>query len=146
MKALPILAILLAVAATAPASQEGILALSSFRLESEGIGSSGKVVVEGKRNDESKAVSLKISAFGKDYVVPEDRLAGLSRLSFNGVRISYEAGYAELGGRTIYIQFQAGFTSGTREKVLVTLTEDGKVEVIRTEVKDTQPCAAANPA
>jgi hypothetical protein len=61
-----------------------------------------------------------------------------SRLRANGVRISYEAGYTGLGGRTIYIQFQSGFTSGTREQALVTLTEDGKVEVSESEVKDSQ--------
>jgi hypothetical protein len=130
--------VLLAVAFGAPASQEGILALSSFRLESAGIGSSGKVIVEGKQNEKNKIVSLKISAFGKDYVVPEDKLAALSGLPSNGVRISYEAGYADLGGRTIYIQLQMGFTSGTREQALVTLTEDGKVEVSRMTVKGAQ--------
>lgn len=125
--------LLLAVASAAYASQEGILALSSFRLESAGIGSSGKVVVEGKQNEKSQIVSLKVSAFGKDYVVPKEKLAGLSELLANGIRISYEAGYAELGGRTIYVQLQMGFTSHTRMQVLVTVTEDGKIEVGKIE-------------
>ena len=130
--------VLLTFISNASSSQEGILALSGFRLESNGIGSSGKVVIEGKQNENSETVSLKINAFGKEYVVPKDKLAGLSGLRANGVRISYEAGYTGLGGRTIYIQFQVGFTTGAREQALVTLTEDGKVEVSRSKVKDSQ--------
>jgi len=136
--AFPVVIVLLAVALSAPASQEGILALSSFRLESPGIGSSGKVVVEGKQSEKNKIVSLKIRAFGKDYVVPKEKLTPLSGLPSNGVRISYEAGHAEFGGRTIYIQFQMGFTSGTREQALVTLKENGKVDVSRAEMKGAQ--------
>jgi hypothetical protein len=139
MKIFPVVVVLFAAALHASASKEGILALSSFRLESAGIGSSGKVVVEGNQDEKNKIVGLKISAFGKDYVVPEDKLTALSGLRSNGVRISYEAGQAELGGRTIYIQFQMGFTTGAREQALVTLTEDGKVEVSRTKMKGAKP-------
>jgi hypothetical protein len=46
--------LLLAFASSAHASKEGILAFSSFRLESNGIGSSGKITVEGKQNDKAQ--------------------------------------------------------------------------------------------
>jgi len=39
---------------------------------------------------------------------------------------------------TIYVQFQVGFTSQTKKKALVTLTEDGKIEVSKIETKDGQ--------
>jgi hypothetical protein len=144
MKTLPILMALVLGACSAPASQEGILALSSFRLESPGIGGSGKVVVEGKQNERNRIARLKISAFGKDYSIPENKLAPLAGVAWNGVRISYEAGYAELGGRTIYVQFQTGFTSGTRAAALITLTEDGKVKVSGPDTKGAQRNGAAN--
>jgi hypothetical protein len=120
---------LLAFASTAVASSEGILPLSSFRLESSGIGSSGKVIVEGKQTERAEILSLKLSAFGKYYVVPKEKLTGLAELHANGIRISYEAGYAQLGGRTIYIHLQMGYTSHTRMQAVVTVKEDGKIEV-----------------
>jgi hypothetical protein len=125
--------LLVACASAAHASQEGVLVLSSFRLESAGIGASGKIVVEGKQDEKGQVVSLKVNAFGKEYVVPKEKLAGLGELLANGIRISYEAGYAELGGRTVYIQLQTGFTSGTREQALVTVKENGKIEVGKVE-------------
>ena len=128
-----LITLLLAVASVSYASKEGVLVLSNFHLESTGIGSSGKVIVEGKQNEKSQIMSLKISAFGKDYIVPKEKLDGLAELQANGIRISYEAGYTELGGRTIYVQLQMGFTSHTRMQTLITVTEDGKIEVGKIE-------------
>ena len=108
---------LLALPACAVASKEGILPLSSFRLELDGIGQSGKIIVEGKGDTDGHLLSLKVTAFGKQYVVPRDRLAQF-RVTANGVRISYEAGYRETGGRTVYVQFQMGFTSGTQQEAI----------------------------
>ena len=125
-----------AVTVVGHASQEGILAFSSFRLESAGIGSSGKVVVEGKQDDEHRIVSLKVEAFGKIFEVPKKKLAGLSELPSNGIRISYEHGYAQFGGRTIYIELQMGFTSGVRKQARVTIAESGAIEVTAIERKN----------
>lgn len=127
------IAILAIVTTAAVASQEGILPLSSFHLESCGIGSSGKVVVDGRQNEKAEILSLKVTAFGKDYVIPKEKLSGLAELHGNGIRISYEAGYPEVGGRTVYIQLQMGFTSHTRMQALITVSEDGKVEVGKIE-------------
>jgi hypothetical protein len=121
--------LLLAAAIGSRASQEGTLPLTSFRLESNGKGSSGRIILEEKQNEKAQITSLKISAFGKDYTVPPEKLRQLADLHANGVRISYEEGYKELGGRTVYIQFQVGFTSSDEQKVLITLTEDGKINV-----------------
>lgn len=134
-----LLVLLFTVACNVQSSEEGILAFSNFRLESGGLGSSDKVIVEGVQNTKGQIVSLNVSAFGKDYIVPKERLADLDGLSANGVRISYEAGYAELGGRTIYIQFQMGFVSHTVHQVLVTLTEDGKVKVNKVKTGEVRP-------
>ena len=129
MKVFFLAVLLLASASSLRASKEGILAFSSFRLESNGIGSSGKITVEGKQNDKAQIVALRMSAFGKDYVVPPEKLKQLTELPSNGVRISYEAGYKELGGRTVSIQLQMGFTSDTTKQALVTIAEDGKIVI-----------------
>jgi hypothetical protein len=119
------------------ASKEGILPFSRFHLESDGIGSSGKILIDGQQNQSSQIAELRITAFGRNYVVPKEQLAGLAELPTNGVRISYEAGYKELGGRTLYIQLQMGFTSFTKKQALITVTENGKVEVSKIELKET---------
>ena len=123
------LAALLTLAVSASASKEGILPFSSFRLESAGIGSSGKIVVEGQQDSHDQLLSLTIAAFGKSYTVPKEKLAEIRDLPSNGIRISYEHGYAELGGRTIYIQLQMGFTDFTKKVALITLKENGKFEI-----------------
>lgn len=130
-----IVLLFLAFAGVAYASKEGILPFSSFRLESDGIGSSGKVVVDGKQDDQSRIVSLKVEAFGKIFEVSKEKLAGLSELPSNGVRISYEHGYAELGKRMIYIELQMGFTSGIQKQAQVTIIESGAIEVTAIEPK-----------
>jgi hypothetical protein len=117
------------VADFAHASQEGALSLSKFRLESEGIGESGKIAVEGRVNDKQQLVELKVHAFAKDYVVPPKKLELLADLEPNGIRISYERGYEELGGRTVYVQMQLGFTCYTIQTALVTITEKGDIDV-----------------
>lgn len=125
------------------ASQEGPLPLSSFRVESDGIGDSGKISLEGREDDKGRLVELRINAFGKGYVVPSEKLKVLGNLAANGIRISYESGYEEIGGRTMYVHLQAGFVSHTVESALVTVTEDGKVEVGRRTVAPAAPDAAS---
>ncbi len=133
---LSIILLFIALTGFAHASQEGILAFSSFRLESAGIGSSGKVVVEGNQDESRRIVALKVEAFGKIFDVPKEKLAGLSELPSNGVRISYEHGYTQLGGRTIYVELQMGFTSGVRKQARVTIPESGAIEVTAIELKN----------
>lgn len=139
MRVLHIVTALLAFAAVAPASQLGILPLSSFRLESRGIGESGRVVITGTQNEKSEIVSLRVVAFGKEFIVPAEKLAGLAELRPNGIRICYEGGYPALGGRTIYIQLQMGFTSTTHKQALITITEEGKIDVGAVDARDAPP-------
>lgn len=129
MKTRALIALLLVAACGGRASQEGILPLSSFRLESRGIGESGRVVVTGAQNEKWEIVALRVVAFGREFSVPAEKLAGLAELRANGVRISYEGGFSGFGGRTIYIQLQMGFTSSTRREALITVTEEGKIDV-----------------
>jgi hypothetical protein len=142
MKTAFVSALVLTIASSIHASEEGILPLSSFRIESNGVGESGKIVLEGKQNDQWQIIELKLTAFGHQYVVPPEKLRPLAGFGANGIWFSYEVGYKELGGRTIYVQFQKGFTSGTEHSALITITEDGNVEV--REIKK-EAAAAAKP-
>jgi hypothetical protein len=97
-------------------------------VESLGIGDSGPVVLSGRQSPDGFA-SLKINAFGKTLALTEPQLKKLKGGHLNGLQLSYEHGYTELGGRTIYVRFSKGFTSGITEARLVTITEDGAIAI-----------------
>lgn len=112
------------------ASKEGILTLSVFHLESDGIGASGKIVIDGQQNVNNQISQLSIHAFDKTYTVSPENLNHLANMTVNGIQISYEQGYQKLGGRTVYIQFQKGFTSGIIKKMILVVTENGQISVL----------------
>jgi len=114
--------------ASALASKEGILRLGSFELTSDGIGESGPVTISGRQGD--KGISkLAITAFGKRFELDEAQLAQVQGLPVNGLQLSYEGGYKDLGGRTLYIVFLKGFTSGAVGQRFLIVTEDGAIKV-----------------
>ena len=119
---------LLAASGEAAASKEGLLPLNAFALESPGIGQSGPVKVSGAQSDGGISV-LRIEAFGKNFTLQPQQLRSLNGFNANGVQISYEGGYVDLGGRTIYVVFSRGFTSGRVMQRYVAVTETGAVSV-----------------
>src|SRR4051812_14950202 len=106
-----ILFMLLASCLPVGASKEGILILRKFRVESAGLGESGRVVVSGTQGNDGPE-SVRIDAFGRSYSLTPAHIRELRGLTANGIQLSYERGYPELGGRTVYILFSKGFTSG----------------------------------
>jgi hypothetical protein len=57
---------------------------------------------------------------------------------YNSIQLSYESGYKELGGRTIYIKLGKAFTSEEVKVVIVVVTEGGKVIVMKGSADATQ--------
>jgi hypothetical protein len=112
----------------AAASSEGILILGKFRVESEGIGESGRVVVSGTQGYDGPE-SVRVDAFGKSYSLRPAHIRRLRGLTANGISLSYERGYRELGGRTVYILFSKAFTSGTVSAKYVSVAERGDIDV-----------------
>lgn len=110
------------------ASQEGILAIGELRVASPGIGESGPIVVTATRGPKGIA-ALSIQGFGRTTSLTETQLAKIQGQFVNGVQLSYEAGYKELGGRTVYIVLTKGFTSGTQETQQISINEQGLVTV-----------------
>ena len=47
----------------------------------------------------------------------------------NSLQLSYEAGYKETGGRTLYLVLSQDFTSGVVVRRFVTVKETGTVKV-----------------
>ena len=122
--------ILLAFSAPILASKEGILTLDKLNLESNGIGESGPVNVSGTQTP-AGITSFRVEAFGKTIELTPPQLKELEGGQYNLIQLSYERGYAELGGRTIYIKLGKAFTSGEVRGVVVVVTEDGKVKVTK---------------
>jgi hypothetical protein len=118
----------LSVPATTFASKEGILAIGEVRVTSPGIGESGPVVVTATRGPKGFS-ALRVQAFGRATNLTEAQLAKLQGQFVNGVQLSYEAGYKELGGRTVYIVLSKGFTSGMQESQQISVNEEGAVTV-----------------
>ena len=83
---LPLL-VLIFMQSIAFASEEGVLNLSSFAIKSEGIGGSGPVQVIGVANNERVVTSLKIEAFGKEYVFLQEELAKIPKGFYNGIQL-----------------------------------------------------------
>jgi hypothetical protein len=112
----------------ARASQEGMLKWSSFTIESEGIGSSGPISVSGKQ-DSSGIKALRVRAFGRTYELSPAHLEDLKAMITNGMQLSYEGGYKDLGGRTLYVQLSSGFLHHVVIRKLVRITERGDITV-----------------
>ena len=123
-----LLLVALLAASVAVASVEGMLSLGSFRIESAGIGDSGPIVVSGTQGHDG-IESLAIQAFGKQISLSTAQLQGLHSMVFNGLQLSYESGYKQFGGRTIYLTFSRGFTSHMVERQVVEISESGTVKV-----------------
>ncbi|RUL70505.1 hypothetical protein [Dyella choica] len=102
--------------------------MSSFEFTSEGVGESGNVTITGKQGNGGIS-ELTIMAFGKQFKLDGEQLDKVKGFAVNGLQLSYEAGYKELGGRTIYIVLSKGFTSGTIGKKFVVVTESGTLSV-----------------
>jgi hypothetical protein len=126
-KLIVILTILL-LTSFALASKEGVLPISSFTIESKGIGESGPIKITGQKHQDEITLLI-VEAFGKQYKISEDNLKKIPKTPYNGVQISFEEGYRQLGGKTIYIIFQMGFTSGVRKQIQISLTENNTVKV-----------------
>jgi hypothetical protein len=95
--------------ASATASEEGAFTFHKFRFESRD--ESGTVIVSGTAQFKS-IDSLRIDAFHKSFTLTAAQLKQLRGLILNSIQLSGEGGYAEFGGRTIYLLLSTGFTSG----------------------------------
>lgn len=110
------------------ASQEGVLSIGELHVTSPGIDESGPIEVTATRTPNG-FTALAVQAFGRITKLTETQLAALHGQFVNGVQLSYEGGYKELGGRTVHIVLSKGFTSGVQESQRVSVDEQGEVKV-----------------
>lgn len=122
--------------AVAKASQEHTLPLTKFRLESVSQTDPGTVVVYGSQDQSGKFQNLQVEIMGQLVKVPASILQQIPTSS-NGVIISSEAGYKELGGRTVYITFLVTWSNARtiRERFVIAVTKDGTSSVVKSRIE-----------
>src|SRR5450830_359243 len=112
--------LMVSISTCAWASKESVLSLNSFQVSSAGTGDSGPVIIAGEQ-DAQRLLSLTVSAFGRRVSLNQEQLGKLKPGLFNGVQISYESGWKEVGGHTVYIVLSKGFTSGVENSQIVSV-------------------------
>jgi hypothetical protein len=129
------LLILLLVCTHAYASKEGLLALSSFSITSEGQEEFGHVELLGKQ-DSKGIVSLHIKAMGREYDLSESQLASLRGFHANGIQLSFIIGMERSQRKNLLIQFSRGIASGLDQVKVLSISEKGKIEIYDMKVHD----------
>ena len=115
----------------AVASKEGVLSFSEFVIKSDGLKGSGEITVTGNKTKDGKYEKISVFAFGKILLVPKEILDQIPSRYQNGIQLSYERGYLKTGGRTVYIVFHKGFTSGIGDRFIIAVKENGSSGIIQ---------------
>jgi hypothetical protein len=132
MKIIPFIMIILLMTTPVFASEELVLPFSKFTIQSDGMDESGVIVVEGQKDTRGKYQKLRVKAFGKTIKITKELLDKIPASNCqNGIQLSYESGYKIFGGRTIYIMFLSGSTSGIDETFIIEVTENGEQSILK---------------
>ena len=124
--------LLMCAPAVANASQEHVLQLTKFRLESVSQTDPGTIVVHGSQDQNGKFQEVKVELLGKVHSVPAEILQQIPAHS-NGVIISSEAGFEPWGARTVYITFLVTWANAREiyKRFVIAVRKDGKSEIVR---------------
>lgn len=118
-------------ATRAVASEEDFVPWSEVTISNSAPQESERVILEAKRSDAGFA-SFRIRAFGRVFVLTAGDLAKIRDIELSGLSITQEAGYKELGGRTVHVRLkQARYLDGvlTNERATISVSIDGRIVV-----------------
>ena len=115
-------------AAVSSATVEGALSPSRVVFESNGIGTSGPVHIEGAVSAKGLD-SLQVRAFGKTIDLAPGDLAQLSGRVINSISASYENAPRADGGRTVVVILGKVFASGLADAMVVAISESGHIRI-----------------
>jgi hypothetical protein len=90
------------------ASEEDYLEWQSVQVSCFENKEAGKVALSALVADQG-ITSLTVTAFGRDYSVPESDLPKIRNCPLNSVRLTHEAGYAQLGGHMVHAKFRRSY-------------------------------------
>jgi hypothetical protein len=125
-----VIAVLLSAPLEVFSSQVALLPISKFEVATVGKGDSGAIRIFGTQNAQG-IDSLTVEAFGRKTNLSQKDLAQLKGLFSNGLVLSYEHLFAELGGRTVYLLFIDGFDANSDASCTVEVSESGAVRIRR---------------
>ena len=132
---LTILIILTLSMSIAIASQEILLPISEFKMESSGLEDSGSIIVKGIKGANGNLNKVIVNAFDKTFEVSIEALESLPiKLEpTNGIQLSYKKNSSHPGGRTLYVKFLTTDGSEIKNAFMLIVSEDGNQEIyIRT--------------
>ncbi len=130
-KAYTFLIIILLLVGSAMASEEKLLPLSKFRIQSNGIEDSGSIIVDGIKDADGFFTKLTVNAFDKTFDVSVE---AFKEFPFklkpqSGIQLSYKKNPKQAGGRTVYISFLSGSGAETKNAFVLLVSEDGNQEI-----------------
>ncbi len=130
-----ILFLLLVSASFAIASKEGLIQVSELTYSSKGIGNSGPVNVCIKTDDDGGVNKFVIKTFGKTVDLPKSDLERIPKFLYNGINVSYERGYPEVGGKTLYIVLSSRLSESVMNETMIVVTETLPIEIFEKKAK-----------
>ncbi|MEE2690223.1 MAG: hypothetical protein VX640_01665 [Pseudomonadota bacterium] len=106
------------------ASQEGALAFEEFRYASSGVGDSGPVEVEGRRNKNGAVSSLIVRFMGVERAAPAEILEKVPK-GANAIQVSYEH-------NTVYVVLQTAWVAkiAPYHRIAIAFHKDEGVELL----------------
>jgi hypothetical protein len=132
-----VLSSMLAVAATASASEEEFVVWQQVKIVSPAYKETGTVVFDAQTDGEtSRAVSIR--AFDKDFKLDDAQLSKLKGFPLSSLSITHEAGYERLGGHTVHFKMKRVFYQApkTREEhIRISISKGKGLEIFGPEAK-----------
>jgi hypothetical protein len=122
------------------ASQEGIIQANEISFHSNGIQNSGPIHVQMNSGKSGAITSFSIFAFGKPYSLTNAELSKIPKNLYNGLNVTYERGYLDLGGQTLYIVLSSRFSGATRFETIITFTETLPVQIVPKPIEQKIKC------
>jgi len=119
-------------------SQEQFAVWSRVRIDCEPCGKAGKVSVEATVSSGTYR-SMRITAFGREHALDAQAVKQLSGFPLSSIRVTHEAGYAEVGGYSLHVRLERLFHDGKKqlrqETALITICEGepGKVTLSKSQ-------------
>ncbi len=118
----------------ARASEEEFVTWRSVRIESPPHPQTGTVVVDAALGD-AGPTRFEIKAFGRAHTLTPADLAKLRGFPLDGLRITYEASYPQLGGTTVYVklfrvQYSPKDKTTLKDEVIVSVSQGKGLAII----------------
>ncbi len=137
IKALVVLALsMMSLTTTSFASKEVIVSANMLTFRSNGFGRTGPISIDVEASDSGSISMVKISAFGKTEKLNIQELQKIPKSNYNGIYVTYESGYKEVGGHTLYIVLTTGLHDYKAFETMMIFTETLPIEIFEKKKRE----------